>query len=326
MPGPNTIFDTLWIDSPDAHDVLERKTANGEVDDALGQQLSDLIDKGFAVIPGAISGELADQVSAEISSVSESPKHFIARRERQAYAHPTSEVFKDPTFRLIDFHVNSKLVHKANYSEPISRLLSAAFTEPANAFQCLTFIHGSQQNMHQDGAYVVVSEPLKFLASWIALEDVQEGSGELMYYAGSHKLDDYIFGEDSKSWNPKKHGKEIHKTYLDTLTERCEKAGCKEEFFLPKKGDALIWASDLVHGGSKMKNDLTRRSIVTHYCPKSVIPNFNNFTDYFCLRQVAPEGYISSRHYDLRKEKKWWNFGSDLRKPKFMGERASKKS
>jgi len=44
---------------------------------------------------------------------------------------------------------------------------------------------------------------MEFAASWIALEDIQPGSGELEYYKGSHKLDDYVF-EGQHKWMPVK--------------------------------------------------------------------------------------------------------------------------
>lgn len=320
MPGSNTPFKALWTDQPDALDVLAQKHASGEVDAELEQRLRHLIEHGYVIIPNAISHTLADTLLDEMTNVTDNPEKFIARRERAAYAHPTADVVEDPTFRLIDFHVNSSHASQAIFCAAIAEVLQAVFQQDANAFQCLTFLHGSQQALHQDGAYVVVSEPLQFLASWIALEDVTPGSGELMYYSGSHKLDDYLFGEDkTKYWEPNKHGKPQHMKFLASIEERSKEMGLPLETFLPKKGDALIWASDLVHGGAKITNGNSRRSIVTHYCPVEVMPNFTNFTDYFQLRNVAPHGFISSRHYDLRESKRWYQRSKPLLEPKFMG-------
>lgn len=326
MPGSDTPFNPLWIDRPDAQDILAGKLASGELSKKLGKRLSHLIEHGYVVIPRAISGFLASRLAREMSAVTREPDKFIARRNRKAYAHPTEEVAADTSFRIIDFHVNSRHARKAIYCKPISEILQAVFGTAANAFQCLTFVHGSQQAMHQDGAYVVVSEPLKFLASWIALEDVSPGSGELMYYAGSHRLDDFLFGdEQSKSWNPARHGREIHQEFMASIVKRSEALGCSREVFLPKKGDALIWASDLVHGGSRLENDSTRKSIVTHYCPVDVRPKFSTFTHYYHLQQVAEEGFISSRHYDLR-DRNYTRFGGPERlPPSFMGKKNKNK-
>lgn len=132
--------------------------------------------------------------------------------------------------------VNSKRAHKAIYADKIDRVLQEVFKAPANAFQCLTFSHGSQQSMHQDVAYVVVSEPLQFMASWVALENVTPGAGELMYFSGSNHLDDFLFPDDSKSWNPGKHGQRIHYEFLDSIVFRSKAADMPHETFLPKNG------------------------------------------------------------------------------------------
>jgi ectoine hydroxylase-related dioxygenase (phytanoyl-CoA dioxygenase family) len=331
MPGKNTLFETLWIDDPHAPSVLARKKEQGQLDDDLAGKLSHLIEFGWVAIPKAINKKLADRIAIQIDDVVSRPEFYIARRARAAYSHPDTGVLKDPSFRLIDFHVNSELARQAIFSSSIVRILAACFDDPINAFQCLTFRYGSQQALHQDGAYVVVSKPLKFLASWIALEDITPGSGELTYYSGSHKLDDFLFPGNSKCWIPKVHGEELHKAFLDSIVQKSIAANLPLDTFLPKKGDALIWASDLVHGGSRITNQKTRRSLVTHYCPKSVNPNFKKFSGHYYLQSVNDNCLFSSRHYDLRIEPEqnktsWRNrllgkprFEPGLRKPAFMG-------
>jgi ectoine hydroxylase-related dioxygenase (phytanoyl-CoA dioxygenase family) len=225
---------------------------------------------------------------------------------------------------MIDYHVNSQLARQAIFTAPVAKLLQICFEEAINAFQCLTFNYGSQQAMHQDGAYVVVSKPLQFMASWIALEDVSPGSGELQYHVGSHKLDDFLFPGNSKSWNPAQHGKEIHQQYIQTLKDLKDRKEMPLATFLPKKGDALIWASDLVHGGSRIQGKRTRRSIVTHYCPLSVKPNFRKFSGHYYEARERDNCYYTSRHYDLKPGVMRRLLGSlvkrsGYRKPAFMG-------
>ena len=57
-----------------------------------------------------------------------------------------------------------------------------------------------------------------------------------------------------------------------------ERKGLKKEIFRPKKGDALIWSADLVHGGSPIVEQNTRRSFVTHWCPVSADPMYLHYT------------------------------------------------
>lgn len=325
MPGAHTVFRPLWTDADNALELLERKSRDGILDPVLAARLQHLIEHGYVILPGAIDISLADSLRTEINTVSENPEYYIARRQRKAYAHPDPDIYEDPTFRLIDYHVNSRLAREAIFNPATVAVLRAAFEDTVNAFQCLTFAYGSQQSIHQDGAYVVVSEPLQFMACWIALEDVQAGSGELVYYAGSHKLDDHLFAGNSKCWIPEKHGQEAHAEFLGALTQRCEQANLPRLSFLPKKGDALIWASDLAHGGSKLINDQTRYSMVAHYCPGAVRPNFSTFTNYYHPLEIDKNCSISSRHYDLRQGrmasllKRWRPESATLQRPAFMG-------
>lgn len=248
---------------------------------------------------------------------------FIARRQREAYLHPTADVVQEKTFRLIDLHVNSVNAQQAQFAPKISRLLDLIFEQQALAFQSLTFLYGSQQGIHQDGAYVVVSEPLKFAASWIALEDVTEGSGELLYYPGSHRLKDYLFSGKYKSWEPARDGQEANREFIKHLRRQVTERSLTPATFLPRQGDALIWAADLVHGGNKITNNCTRRSFVTHYCPLTVEPKYKSFSGTFNIVRTRQGGHFASRHYDLRDHAPIHHVNSRyfayLRPPAFMG-------
>lgn len=122
-------------------------------------------------------------------------------------------------------------------------------------FQTLNFLHGSQQLTHPD-TYHFHSFPKHHMCGvWIALEDVDEGNGPLHYYPGSHRLPDYdAFGPDEGGMMLEAVGQAI----LDNRFER-------RQAHL-KRGQALVWAANLLHGGDPV-TDLgrTRLSQVTHY-------------------------------------------------------------
>ncbi|HEX5754721.1 MAG TPA: phytanoyl-CoA dioxygenase family protein [Archangium sp.] len=174
------------------------------------------------------------------------------------------------------------------------------------AFQSLSFEVGSQQAIHQDTAYVVTASPLEFAGVWIALEDIQEGSGELSYYEGSHRLPEYDFGAGTKHWDVGRDGHEIHDRFLRYLHEESKARGLPLRRFRPKKGDALIWHADLAHGGSPLTHldpAVTRRSLVTHLCPVDVDPHYYSWAPERRTKVKYREGcYYSSVHYALQPE------------------------
>jgi phytanoyl-CoA hydroxylase len=326
MAAFDSQFQGFWTDQSDWETALRKREESGDITAQEAQQLRTFIESGYVIIPDAVSHTLCDAIKDEIINVSDHSDNFICRTNRKSYSYATAEATSDKAFRLVDFHVNSQNAQQAMYSTKIKRFLDMLFGEPSLAFQSLTFIHGSQQGVHQDGAYVVVSEPLKFAASWIALEDVTPGSGELMYYPGSHRFPDYLFSQKHKSWNPERDGQQEGGVFIRSLKDKIAQFGLEKDIFRPKKGDALIWAADLVHGGSKITNDNTRMSLVTHYCPLAVEPNYKSFSGTFAIRELEKNCYMSSRHYDLRQLKSPGLLGRIVGKrvpamlpPSFMG-------
>ena len=129
---------------------------------------------------------------------------------------------------------------------------------------------------------------------------VQPGSGELMYYEGSHRLPDWLYSGAFKHYNHERDKHEEHMAHLKSLVDRSEERGLKLTTFLPKKGDALIWAADLAHGGSEIGDPaLTRRSLVTHYTDASTKPYYFRFLpqDRQKVVQVKPGCAFTSMYY-----------------------------
>ena len=118
---------------------------------------------------------------------------------------------------------------------------------------------------------------MELIASWIALEDVQPGSGELMYVPGSHRCEEFLFSNKYKHFSPDRDPKGSLKLHREHCEEQIRRHGASFETFLPKKGDMLFWHADLYHGGSNVIDEgLTRNGLVGHYCPSNAEPNFSN--------------------------------------------------
>jgi len=262
-------FGGLWTDRSDARAQIERKRAAAEISAKEAGLLQRWIEDGFVILPQAVPHELIDRLDADVEAIwaGRSPARCFVEyfEEGQLVIYPAGPAFKDKRHKLLDLHVHLDSAREIVFAAPIVRFLNLVFERPALAFQGLYFRWGSQQAIHQDSAFVKVSAPLEFAASWIALEDIQPGSGELEYFAGSHRLEDYRFDGRHK-WMPLKSPE--YQRFIDSLRERSAARGLERQRFLPKKGDALLWSADLAHGGSsEVRPGLTRKSIVTHYCP-----------------------------------------------------------
>ena len=71
---------------------------------------------------------------------------------------------------------------------------------------------------------------------WVALEDIDEDNGPLVYYPGRHKLHEYSM--DDFDLEPGYHN--YHK-YEERIQQLVEKEKLEGEYGVIKKGDALIW-------------------------------------------------------------------------------------
>lgn len=128
-------------------------------------------------------------------------------------------------------------------------------------FQTLNFPIGTEQLTHSDTIHFHCV-PHRFMCGvWVALEDIDDDNGPLHVYPGSHKLpilDMHDLGLPS--------GHESYKQYEQAVRMFVENIGCPRKIIHMKKGQMIIWAANLLHGGEPIRNrDRTRLSQVTHY-------------------------------------------------------------
>lgn len=292
LPAP------LWFDAPDAAEQVAARRATGEITSAEEIALLAFIRDGYAVLPESIDAALTDEIIADIQ---QAPLHReqIVLRKNGEYSHPGALGVVGRRKRIIDFHAFSHSALQVALAAPITRFLSLLYGEPPLAFQSLLFQYGSRQAMHRDPYYVATGHPPALTATWVALEDIVAGSGELAYYPSSHRITDTSFASGKSTWAKHTDDKDSHVSHLDRLIATCEAAGLRQSTFIAKKGQILVWHANLVHGGSTvLEPDQTRRSFVTHYCPMSDYPAYlkNSPTS---ERYAFGEGFYASRHYDI---------------------------
>lgn len=168
-------------------------------------------------------------------------------------------------FRLQDAWKHNEDVRDIACNRNISQLLSKLYGRRAFPFQTLNFPIGTQQHMHSDSVHFS-SIPERFMCGvWLAMEDIDADSGPLVYYPGSHKWP--ILTNDMLNIRGKRDKAKSAQTSYEPVWQALVKAtDAKPANFYAKKGQALIWAANLLHGGSR-QNDLTltRWSQVTHY-------------------------------------------------------------
>jgi len=152
-------------------------------------------------------------------------------------------------------------------NKEVLTLLSDLYGREAFPFQTLNFSVGTQQHYHSDSVHFSAC-PERFMAGvWVALEDIDSDNGPLVYYPGSHALP--VFTNEHVGRNPEWGAAKPYTQYpaFERAWEAIvESLDLKPLQFHARKGQALIWAANLLHGGSAQKDlKRTRYSQVTHY-------------------------------------------------------------
>ena len=145
-------------------------------------------------------------------------------------------------------------------------ILEQLYNRTPFPFQTLNFIKGPHFGVHSDEWHFGTMPAGLMCAVWVAFEDVSIDNGPLYYYKGSHKLPPIspaeiglTLSETNEMW------RENTQKYSEYLEKRLAALELKKDIFLCKKGEAIIWAYNLIHGSILAKENTTRMSQVTHY-------------------------------------------------------------
>ncbi len=297
-------FGGLWIDRADWIDRLAERHRLGLISEVLAERLFRFVRDGYLVIEKAVPAVVCDRINEDLEWLWQNPPPTM-RMETHEPAGDLRVIVPDLAYRggrtkLLDLFSFSMAARAAVSAPPVIEFLRAIFEDKPQAFQSLSFWKGSQQPMHKDTAYVRVDgNPLALAATWLALEDIEPGTGELEYFVGSHRAPDYCFGGASKwmTTADADYGAE-HDKFLASLHDDARKYNYAKASFLARKGDVLIWHADLSHGGSRVTQpERTRRSLVTHFCPASTSPFFHRLQK---LREMETETCkFTSQHSDI---------------------------
>jgi ectoine hydroxylase-related dioxygenase (phytanoyl-CoA dioxygenase family) len=173
-------------------------------------------------------------------------------------------------YRIQDAWKFNEQVKKVAVSEAVLNKLRILYQREPIPFQTLNFPVGTQQATHSDMIHFN-SIPQRFMCGvWMAFEDIDEGNGPLHYYPGSHKLPFYdmidVGVKASDTLEMKKAFMAYAGNYTSFIKEMIDALGLKKNVLTIKKGQALIWSANLLHGGEKiLREGATRHSQVTHY-------------------------------------------------------------
>jgi len=216
----------------------------------------DLHERGYAVLDFPDPGIDAriDRIKARLST----------RFTGIDFADPTSDKTQGER-RVQDAWQFDEDVRAIAANSAMLALLTKLYGRQAFAFQTLNFPVGTQQAAHTDAVHFS-SLPERFMCGvWVAMEDIGPDAGPLFYLPGSHRWPLLNNGAIGRRGYGSALGS-AQQPFADGWRALCDAHGAAEEPFLARKGQALIWSANLLHGGShQIDRTLTRWSQVTHY-------------------------------------------------------------
>lgn len=140
-------------------------------------------------------------------------------------------------------------------------LLRLLYQREPIPFQTLNFPVGTEQQTHSDTVHFHCI-PHRFMCGvWIAFEDIDAENGPLHVYPGSHKLPVWNFNDLGLPAEPGHYH-----AYEQWIARMVETLGLPKKSVQICKGQAIIWAANVLHGGDRILDPRrSRHSQVTHY-------------------------------------------------------------
>lgn len=162
--------------------------------------------------------------------------------------------------RIMDAWRINEHVKRLALAPDVLTVLERLYDRRPLPFQTLNFRTGTQQAPHSDAMHFD-SEPAGYMCGvWIALEEVDMDNGPLVYYPGSHRLPQVTMQELGL-----RSESDDYPAYERHVAEVIEREGLEPRYGVMGKGEAIVWAANLLHGGAPQADrDRTRHSQVTH--------------------------------------------------------------
>lgn len=266
-----------WMSAPTADQVLrmnvplaespllERWLSESAPAAEEAQLLRDYAAKGYLVIDFELEGfdALVERLLSELA-----PRY--PERDR----------------RVMEAWTFSQDVRAVATSARVLEVLRLLYQRDPIPFQTLNFDKGTEQPAHSDTLHFHCA-PRRFMAGvWVAFEDIGPDNGALVVYPGSHRLPVLDMHDLGLPSDP-----EHYEAYEDSVRAILQESGIEPVELHVKKGQAVIWAANLFHGGSPVRDPRrTRHSQVTHYYFADCLYYFPMASDPFvrqiCMREV----------------------------------------
>lgn len=258
-----------WTESPFFYDLLE----SSNLTDEEKQMAINFHEKGYLIIDLELTDEY---LSGVINDMYDAIKRDSVKLQAEFYTYSDSP-------RIFEEWRNSDNIKDLCLHPKLIKTLEFLYNKEAFPFSTINFIKGSNQPLHSDAIHFHTIPQLWMSGVWVALEDTTTENGTLNIVPGSHKWGVYDY-QSLGLPHPDEYDdgeKNNYRIYEDLIRGLVEAYNVDVVPVPLKKGQALIWAANLLHGGMQIVDEnSTRLTQAIHYfykdCTRYYHPMFSN--------------------------------------------------
>jgi ectoine hydroxylase-related dioxygenase (phytanoyl-CoA dioxygenase family) len=278
-----------WVESPFFYQLLSKTNLTAE----RLEQAIQFHEMGYIVLDLELTDEFLKRIIDEMYSA---VNRDTVTKQAEFYTYSDSP-------RIFEEWRNSDAIRELCLNKKLIDTLEFLYAKEALPFSTINFIKGSNQPLHSDAIHFHTIPQLWMSGVWVALEDTTLENGTLNIVPGSHRWP--VFDYDSlKLPHPdsiQDGEKENYRIYEEFVRKMVETKNAQIVPVPLHKGQALIWAANLLHGGMQIvdKNS-TRLTQAIHYfykdCTKYYHPMFSKpyegiYADKWCNEQTNIKTY-----------------------------------
>jgi ectoine hydroxylase-related dioxygenase (phytanoyl-CoA dioxygenase family) len=249
----------------------------------MNHSIEKYFDEGYVILD-PIDTNLIDRVNLRFNQILEEGDF---KTNSKIYSYNDSP-------RVVDAYKKISEITAFAHHPDLVGILEKLYCRTPQPFSNIVFKCGSEQPLHSDYIHHGTIPEGLFCGVWTALEEISEGSGELIIVPKSHKIPVFRYADYGLKKPTSLSEIKANYTFYETwLNRKINELGLETERCLLKKGQTVIWDANLAHGGSHIIDPkLTRRGFVVHYTftdVKLYNPTFSFFKgneDYF-MRDYA---------------------------------------
>ena len=240
-----------WFDRDNCDEYLDLLLQQGRIPSHLERPFRQFLLEGWLEIENHVHPALLRKLNADIKDA--------AARGDSGFSPGSSQ-------RLELLHLKYKSFWQISNYSSTQKVIDCLMQMPTEVCQVLGFVNGSQQDPHQDSVHLTAFPQGYMCGAWIALEDVQPDSGELVVFPGSHRWPAVLMNQFEISKVKAEEWSDFGNTVVKKWDEMLLENAAQPFIYRPKSGSLLIWHDRLMHGGLPRQNvSLTRRSCVSHH-------------------------------------------------------------